>query len=374
VSRRDASFGAAVIGAGALGLASAAALARRGLEVLVLERHEGAGREISSRNSQVIHAGLYYEPGSLKAKSCVEGRRQLYERCAAHSVAHRRTGKLVVATEPDELPALEGLLARGIENGAGDLALLDGAEVARREPRLRARAALWSPESGVVDALGLVASYQAEAESLGATVLFRTRVCGLARAPGGWRVETLDPGGERVDVEVPRVVNAAGLECERIAALAGIDVERAGWRLHPCKGDYFALAPSLGALTDSLVYPVPVPGGLGIHLTRDLAGRSLLGPDVEWVEAPRYEVDPRKAELFARAAERYLPEVLPEHLSPEFAGVRPKLQAPGEPPRDFVVEESSGRGAPGLVNLIGIESPGLTAAGAIAERVAALAG
>ena len=360
---------AVVIGAGVLGLACAAALSRRGRDVLVLEANAAPGREISSRNSEVVHAGLYYATASLKASSCVEGRQRLYARCRELRIPHRRTGKLVVATTPAECTALEELHERGLANGAGDLELIDAAELARREPRVRGVAALWSPESGIVDAHALVASYQAEAEANGASIVVRTRAVALEQRGELWRVETEGDAGERSSVDAARVVNAAGLASDSVAALAALDVDALGWRSRPCKGDYFALAPGLGALTRHLVYPVPVPGGLGIHVTPDLGNRFRLGPDVEWVERARYDVDPGKAERFARAVVRYLPEIRSEHLSPDFAGVRPKLSGPGEAVRDFVVEEAP---APGLVHLIGIESPGLTAAGAIAERVASL--
>ena len=359
-----------IIGAGVIGLAAAAALGRRGRPALVLERQGGTGRETSSRNSEVVHAGLYYPPGTQKALTCVEGRERLYRRCRELGIPHRRTGKLVVATAAEEVVTLESLGFRGRENGAGRLEILDGKEVRTREPRVRAHAALWSPESGIVDAHALLSSYQAEAESCGAQVVLHTEVVGLERKGDAWVVDTRSRGGERFSLTAPFVVNAAGLEADRIAALAGIDVEQLGWRIHPCKGDYFAIAPSLGRLVRHLVYPVPVPGGLGIHVTMDLGSRYRLGPDVEYVKRPTYEVDPEKADRFAEAAARYLPEVRAEHLTAEFAGVRPKLQRPGEPFGDFVLEESSDRGAPGLINLIGIESPGLTAAGAIAEHVA----
>jgi L-2-hydroxyglutarate oxidase LhgO len=359
-----------VIGAGAVGLAVAASLARRGQPVLVLEERDGVGQGISSRNSEVIHAGIYYPPGSLKAETCVEGRERLYRRCAAQRIPHRRTGKLLVATTEDETETLEQLRKRGEQNGAGNLEILDGDEVRRREARLRTTGALWSPESGIVDAHALVSSYQAEAEAHGARVVLRTRVIGLERHAPGWTLHTESAEGERFPLRAPFVVNAAGLASDRIAEMAGLDIDALGWRIRPCKGSYFGVAPGLGPLSRHLVYPVPVPGGLGIHLTLDLGGRYRLGPDVEYVAEPDYVVDASKAETFAEAVSRFLPGIRPSDLSPDFAGVRPKLQGPGEPVRDFVIDDGSAHGAPGLVSLIGIESPGLTAAGAIAERVA----
>ncbi len=362
----------AVIGAGVIGMACGAALARKGHRVVLLERHALPGQETSTRNSQVIHAGLYYPTDSLKARCCVEGRERLYARCEEYDIPHRRTGKLVVAVEAQEQEALERIAVLATANGAGALELLDEAEIQRREPRVHACAALWSPESGIVDADQLLASYQAELEAHGSEVVFRTRVEGLVRDGERWRLDTRFGEDEPFELQVPWVVNAAGLEADRIAALAGLDTGRLGYRVWPCKGDYFSVAPALGALTQHLVYPVPGQAGLGIHVTLDLGGRFLLGPDAEYVDRITYDVDPAKAERFASAVRRYLPEIKAEHLSPDMAGIRPKLQAPGEPFRDFVIVEESAHGAPGLINLLGIESPGLTAADAIAERVVAL--
>jgi L-2-hydroxyglutarate oxidase LhgO len=364
----------AVIGAGVVGLACAAAIARarRGRSVVLLERHAGAGRETSSRNSGVIHAGLYYPPGSLKSELCIRGRELLYARCEARGIPHRRTGKIIVAVDAAEVGALEALRARAEAAGAGALTELDGEGVRRLEPNVRAAAGLLSPASGIVDVHALMGSYLAEAEKHGTALSLRTAVAGLERRGAGWEVETVSAGGERFRFFVGRVVNAAGLEADRVAALAGLDVDALGYRQRFCKGDYFSIAPSAGALTTRLVYPVPSGGGLGIHVTMDLGGRFTLGPDAEYVEAPRFDVDPGKAALFGAAARRYLPGLRDEMLAPDRSGVRPKLAGPGEGFRDFVIEEASAHGAPGLVNLLGIESPGLTAAEAIGERVAAL--
>jgi L-2-hydroxyglutarate oxidase LhgO len=362
-----------IIGAGAVGLACAAELASAGKRVLAIERHAAAGRETSSRNSQVIHAGLYYPSDSLKARTCVEGRTLLYEHCAKHGVAHRRTGKFVVAGDAREAAQLESLRARALANGAGAVELVDAARLRHEEPRLRAHAALWSPESGIVDAQALVSSYQAELEARGGSIAFRTEVIALEELAGaGWRVVTRGPDREHFSVEVGWLVNAAGLAADAVAALAGIDLDAANLRHQPCKGDYFAVAPGLGALTRALVYPLPQRGGLGIHLTLDLGGRYRLGPDVEWTSETSLEVRPEKAAEFAAAARRYLPELEAAHLTPDFAGIRAKLQGPGEEFRDFHIAEASALGAPRLVNLLGLESPGLTAAGAIARRVRAI--
>ena len=366
----------AVIGAGVVGLACAAAVARRGRSVVILERHAGPGRETSSRNSGVIHAGLYYPPGSLKSELCIRGRELLYARCRERGIPHRRTGKLIVAVDAAEVVALAALRARAEAAGAGALTELDSAGVRRLEPNVRAAAGLLSPASGIVDVHALMGSYLAEASRHGATLSLQTKVAGLARKGEQWEVETESAGGERFRLRVLYVINAAGLEADRIAALAGLDVDALGYRQRPCKGDYFSIrirnASSAGALTERLVYPVPSGAGLGIHVTMDLGGRYTLGPDAEYVDAPRYDVDPAKGALFGAAARRYLPALTDDLLAPDRSGVRPKLAGPGEGFRDFVIEEASAHGAPGLVNLLGIESPGLTASEAIGERAADL--
>lgn len=362
-----------VVGAGILGLACGAALARRGRRVIVIERHGRILQETSSRNSGVVHAGLYYPEGSLKATLCVEGRERLYARCARLGIGHRVPGKLVVATSDEERPVLEALRARGAANGAPGLEILEAAEVRRREPSVRARAALWSPRTGIIDAHALGLSYQAELEAHGGTVLLRTALEAVeARPGGGLRVAVRDADGAPAAVTAEALVNAAGLASDRVAALAGLDVDALGYRIHPCKGDYFAVAPGAPLHVRGMVYPVPDAAGLGVHATPDLGGRLRLGPDATYVEAPRYDVDPAKAERFAEAASRYLPGLRSAWLSPDGAGVRPKLAGPGDGFRDFVVAEEGLHGVPGLVNLIGIESPGLTAAPALAERVAGL--
>ncbi|MDH3210906.1 MAG: NAD(P)/FAD-dependent oxidoreductase [Myxococcales bacterium] len=361
-----------VVGGGVVGLAAAAALARTARSVLLLERNADLAREITSRNSEVIHAGIYYPEGSLKAALCVAGREALYARCEALGIPHRKLGKLIVATEPGDLETLEGLQQRGTANGVPGLALVDGREVARREPCVRARAGLVSPETGIVDAAALSLSYAAEAEAHGAVIVRRTEVVGIELRGGVYRVATRGPGDERSTVECGSLVNAAGLASDAVAERAGFDVDARGYRLHPCKGDYFALVSGTPVRVSGLVYPVPSGAGLGVHATLDLGGRIRFGPDAEYVDRIHYRVDPGKATAFASAVRRYLPELRAEWLTPDTAGVRPKLAAPGEAFRDFVVAEESEAGWPGFVNLIGIESPGLTAAPAIAQRVVAL--
>jgi L-2-hydroxyglutarate oxidase LhgO len=363
-----------VVGGGVVGLACGAALAKRGRRVVVLERHGGLARETTSRNSGVIHAGIYYPAGSLKAELCVEGRELLYERCAREGIPHRQFGKVIVATNDAEVRVLEDVLATGRANGAPGLALVDGAEVVRREPCVRAVAGLLSPRTGIVDPHAFCLSLAAELEREGGELLLHNTLESIERSAAGFRVSARADGEDAVAVECGAVVNAAGLSADRVAALAGIDVDAARYRQHPCKGDYFALVPSAPLRFAGLVYPVHGAAGLGVHVTLDLGGRVRFGPDAHYVEAIDYAIDPRKAADFAEAAGRYLPALRAEWLTPDQSGIRPKLQAPGQAVRDFVVAEESARGLPGLVNLVGIESPGLTASLAIAERVAGLLG
>ena len=353
-----------------MGLAIAAACARAGVSVVVLERHTGIARDTTSRNSEVVHAGIYYPPGSLKAELCVAGRSALYERCAEHGVGHRKTGKLIVATSEAELTVLEGIQQGAAANGVV-LEHRDAAAVRAMEPEVHAAGALFSPETGIVDAHAYSRSFLAEAESCGATLVLAAEVLAFEEVGEGWRV-MVRSGEEMQSLTARAVVNASGLEASRIAQLAGFDLEACGYELHYCKGDYFSLAPSAGISLEHLVYPVPVEAGLGIHATLDLGGRIRFGPDTEYVEELVYEVDAAKASLFAEAVRRYLPAISDRELAPDYAGIRPKLAGPGEGFADFVVSEESGRGKPGFVNCIGIESPGLTAATAIADRVLVL--
>jgi L-2-hydroxyglutarate oxidase LhgO len=358
-----------VVGGGVIGLAAGAALARAGRRVVVLERNGGVAWETTSRNSGVIHAGIYYPRDSWKARMCVEGRERLYARCVQHGIPHRQFGKLIVATDEAEIAVLEQLQQRGGENGAPGLELIDGAEVARREPSVRAVAGLVSPRTGIVDAHALCLSLAAELEAADGMLLLHNTLSAIERSAAGWRVSAQAAGGDTAAVEAAAVVNAAGLAADSVAALAGVDVEAAGYRQHPCKGDYFVLAPGAPLGFNGLVYPVHGRAGLGVHVTLDLGGRVKFGPDATYVDAIDYAVDPAKADAFAAAAGRYLPELRADWLSPDQAGVRPKLQGPADSFRDFVIAEESARGLPGLVNLVGIESPGLTAALAIGEQV-----
>ena len=365
----EAGFDVVIVGAGVIGLAIAASISHASRSVLILERESGIARGITSRNSEVIHAGLYYPAGSLKAELCVRGRHALYAYCATHRVGHRRLGKLVVATRPEEEAVLEDLLSKGRANGVTGLELIDGPAIARLEPEVEARLALLSPDTGIVDGHGLCLALLAEAESKGAVLAVERTVEGLTPRSHGWQIDVRGAAGEVEHIDAGSIIDAAGLDADRIATLAGLDVQALGWQQHPCKGDYFALAPGPRVSIDHLIYPVPQQAGLGIHATLDLAGRVRFGPDATYIGDLDFQVDPDKAETFRAAASRYLPALAKARLVPDYAGVRPKLAGPGEAFRDFVIEEASAHGAPGFVACVGIESPGLTAALAIAECV-----
>jgi L-2-hydroxyglutarate oxidase LhgO len=358
-----------VIGAGAVGLAVAARLAERFPDLILLERREHHGAETSSRNSEVIHAGMYYTPGSLKATLCVEGNRLLYQYCEKHSVPHNRLTKIIVAMVPEEVAHLERILVTGHQNGV-ELEMITGQRSRELEPNVPAVAALFSPNSGVISVHDLMDALLHEARSKGATFQSSAEVVGLQKAGGEYQIAINTPSGVE-NFTSERVINAAGLECDTIAGLAGIDPDAAGYRLHYCKGSYFSVTASKSWVVSRLVYPVPTTVSLGVHALVDIAGRVRFGPDAEFLKERSldYRVDAEKRTAFARGVRRLVPLLSEDDLSPDISGIRPKVQAPGEPPRDFIIRDESDRGLPGLINLIGIESPGLTSCLAIARHV-----
>ncbi len=359
-----------VIGAGVVGLACARSLAEAGREVVILEREASFGSGISARNSEVIHAGLYYPPGSLKARLCVEGRELLYAWCAERGVAHARCGKLVVAARAEQMDRLQQIAARAHANGVTDLRRLGRAEVAALEPALDVHAALLSPSTGIVDSHGLMLSLLGAAEARGAMLALGSPVLGGAADGDGI---VLDVGGAAPDTLRARcVVNAAGLDAIALGhAIRGPAAARAP-QAHFARGVYFSYTGK--APFSHLIYPIPEPGGLGVHLTLDLGGQAKFGPDVEWIDAPDYHVDPARAAGFYAAIRSWWPQLEDGRLQPGYAGVRPKIVGPGEADADFRIDGPATHGVPGLIHLYGIESPGLTAALAIGEQVAALAG
>jgi L-2-hydroxyglutarate oxidase LhgO len=358
-----------IIGAGVIGLAIARRLAQAGREVIVLEAAEGIGTVTSSRNSEVIHAGIYYRAGSLMARMCVSGKRALYEYCREHGIPHRNCGKLIVATTPNETEKLQSIRAHAEANGVLDMQLLTGEAARALEPALNCDAALLSPSTGIIDSHAYMLALRGDAEAAGAACAFYTPLVRAKAASG--RIE-IEAGGEApMTLECSLLVNAAGLGAPAVArSIEGMPIE-----LIPCsylaKGNYFSC--SARAPFSRLIYPVPEPGGLGVHLTLDMAGQARFGPDVEWVETIDYAVDPRRAERFYPAIRKYWPTLPDGALMPSYSGIRPKIVPPAVATQDFLIQGPCVHGVTGLINLFGIESPGLTSSLAIADYVGDLA-
>ena len=360
---------AVVVGAGVVGLAVARALALEGREVLILEKEDAIGTGISSRNSEVIHAGIYYPKDSLMARFCVAGRRALYAYCESRGVPYRRCGKLIVAADDAERKRLDGIAQRALANGVEDMRVLSAAEAMALEANLSATGALLSPSTGIIDSHALMLSYLGEAEEQGAMLALNAPVERVERSAQGLSV--MVGGATPMQLDCRLLVNAAGLYATEIASR--IDTMPAGRipTTYYAKGNYYSL---IGRSPFSrLIYPVPVPGGLGVHITLDLAGQARFGPDVEWIDSIDYSVDPKRADSFYAAVRRYWPGLKDGALVPAYAGIRPKIVPQGAPGQDFVIQGPGEHGVPGLINLFGIESPGLTSSLAIAEHVANLA-
>ena len=358
-----------VIGAGVVGLAAARALALAGREVIVLEAAEGIGTETSSRNSEVIHAGIYYPKGSLMAATCVEGRRMLYAYCAEHGVPHRNCGKLSVATNEAESDLLLSIKGRAEANGVEGMRLLSAAEAMAMEPNLQCTAALLSPATGIVDSHSYMLALQGDAEAQGTMLALHSPVSSGRVTDDGIEIEV--GGTEPMALRCRLVVNSAGLHAPAIARkIGGMPSDHIPTAYY-AKGNYFTLAGR--SPFSRLIYPVPVPGGLGVHITVDLGGQAKFGPDVEWIPSIDYNVDPHRADKFYAAVRRYWPALKDGALQPGYAGIRPKIVPQGAPAQDFTIQGPVEHGVPGLINLFGIESPGLTASLALAERVRAIA-
>ncbi len=359
-----------VVGAGVVGLAIARELARSGREVFIAEAESAIGTGVSSRNSEVIHAGLYYPTGLIKTRLCTEGREQLYAFCADYRVPHRRCGKILVATTDHEISKLEAIKAQGNANGVDDLQWLSAADARALEPELTCVRALLSPSTGIIDSHAFMLALQGDAENHGAVVAFGTPVIGGAVENGRLVIET--GGADPTRIAARTVVNAAGLGAQRLAlAIEGLPAAAVP-PLHLAKGNYFALATR--APFSHLVYPMPVAGGLGVHLTLDLAGRARFGPDVEWIDEVDYCVDPARCQSFYPAIRSYWPNLPDGALAPDYCGIRPKIERPGGSTTDFMISGPENHGIPGLFNLFGIESPGLTASLAIGRLLSSLAG
>jgi L-2-hydroxyglutarate oxidase LhgO len=351
-----------IIGAGVIGLSIASEMADSKQNIYILEKNRSHGMGISSRNSEVIHAGIYYPQDSLKARLCMEGRERLYEICANNNIPFKKMGKLIIANTKDEMAQIERLLRNAEHNGV-PASLIDQDQIKIVEPNIRAFGALYSPETGIFSVHALMDYYLHEAKRGGAEIAYETEVKEIKAVSGGYKITTMGADGEPYDFLSEKVVNAAGLNSDTIAGMIG-----KSYRHHYCKGNYFRIADSKNGMVRRLIYPVPEEKhvGLGVHLTMDLGGRMKLGPDTAYIERTEdYRVDAARGDAFFEAAVKFLPFIKREDIFPDMSGIRPKLQGPGEDFRDFVISED----LPGFINLVGIESPGLTAAPAIARYV-----
>jgi L-2-hydroxyglutarate oxidase LhgO len=356
-----------VVGAGVVGLAIARQAALRGHDVIVAEAANAIGTGVSSRNSEVVHAGLYYTTGSLRAYHCPRGRRMLYEFCASHGVPHRKCGKLVVATSEPEIEKLQAIQKQSEINGVEGVVMIEAAAARAMEPALSCVAALHSPETGVIDSHAYMNAMRGDLEDHGGMIALNTRIERITQVQGGW---LLQAGGDTIQVDA--VVNASGLGAQALGrATEGYPTERVP-RLFFGKGSYFGYAGR--PVFSRLIYPAPIHGGLGVHVTLDLAGRMRFGPDVEWTDQENYDVDPKRADVFYASIRKYFPKLPDGALVPDYAGIRPKLTSEKEPAADFLIDTPAHHGVPRLVNLFGIESPGLTSALSIARDVVASLG
>lgn len=367
-----------IIGGGVIGLAIAAKLSHSSKSILLVERHASFGNETSSRNSEVIHAGIYYPPNSLKAELCSIGNRAIYERCQKFGIPHKQTGKYIVAVTKSELEELEKIKLNANAIGAKEVDFAKIVTLRQEEPNVIAEGALWSPMTGIVDSHVMMESFLAEAIENGVDIVWRHNFERASKISGGYEITFSTEDSVEFSIKAEKVVNSAGLRSDAVAQEFGIDIDAAQYRLNYVKGNYFRIKSSKKHLVNHLIYPVPAKNmpGLGIHVTLDLNGEIRLGPDVEYMDGKEqdYSIDENLAGKFFEAAATYLKGLEPEDVYPDYSGIRPKLQKKGEAVRDFVIVEETEKNLPGLVNLIGIESPGLTCSIPIADKVAKLLG
>ena len=363
-----------IVGAGVIGLAIAEKLSEKFKNVFLIEKHLSFGQETSSRNSEVIHAGIYYTKDSLKARLCVEGKWLLYDYCRKYDVPFNNCGKLIVATSEEEIAVIEGIRQNALKNGVNDISVLGREQIAELEPNIFALKALFSPSTGIIDSHSLMKQYETNAINNGCQIVYGSEVTGVSRIQNGYKIDLLDADKNIYSFTTGIVVNSAGLTSDKISEMTGITDDKL--RIQFCKGEYFRINPPKNRLIKRLVYPVPHQNmeGIGIHVTIDMGGGVKLGPDVKYLESNIYDykLTASKQEAFFKSAKKFLPFLEFDDLAPEMAGIRPKIQKPGEPLSDFYIMEETGRGYPGFINLIGMESPGLTASIAIAKYVRSL--
>ena len=361
----------AIIGAGVVGLAIASQVASEDRNVYLLEKNETFGQEASSRNSEVIHAGIYYPKGSLKARMCLEGNSLLYELCQKHRISYKKIGKIIVATNDTEAEELEKLYKRGRNNGI-ELKMLSHREMRQLEPNIKGVAAFFSPSTGIIDSQALMRYFLGKARDNGAQIAYRTKVIGIDKISGGYKVGLEDSHGS-FSFATKILINCAGLHSDELARMAGIDVNEAGYKLHWYKGEYYSVSSSKSILVNRLIYPVPMAIGVGVHVCFDVSGRMRLGPLYYYVNEIDYKVDDSRRKAFCQSPiMRALPFIECSDLEPEMAGIKASLQREGENFRDFAINHECNKDLPGFINLIGIDSPGLTSSPAIAKHVGTL--
>jgi len=360
-----------IVGAGVVGLAIAERVSADFRDIFLIEKHLVFGQETSSRNSEVIHAGIYYPKGSLKSQLCVEGKRLLYDYCKGNDIPFKNCGKLIVATSEDEIPIIEGIQKTAFNNGVDDLEIIEKDRIAELEPSVFAMKAIFSPSTGIVDSHSLMKRYETGMINNGGQIVYGSEVTGIRRIEDGYEITLLDSDKNIYNFTSQVVINSAGLTSDKVSELAGLTDEKL--KIIFCKGEYFRLNPPKNRLINRLIYPVPVHNleGIGIHVTVEMGGGVKLGPDVTYLHSNiyDYQVSPSKQEAFFKSVRKFLPFLEYDDLSPDMAGIRPKIQKPGDPVMDFYIKEESERGCPGFINLIGIESPGLTSSLSIANYV-----
>ena len=360
-----------IIGAGVVGLAIAEKVSEEHNNVFIIEKHLSFGQETSSRNSEVIHAGIYYTMGSLKARLCVEGKWLLYDYCKKYNIPYNNCGKLIVATSKEEITVIEGLWQTAIRNSVNDLLFLERYQIAELQPDIFALKALFSPSTGIVDSHSLMKQYETNTINNGGQVVYGSEVTGISKISNGYRITLLDSDKRNYSFTTRIVINSAGLTSDKVSEMVGLTDDNL--KILFCKGEYFRINPPKNRLIKRLIYPVPHQNmeGIGIHVTMDMGGGVKLGPDVKYLESNIYDykLTASKQEAFFKSAKKFLPFLEYDDLAPEMAGIRPKIQKPGEPLRDFYIMEETKRGYPGFINLIGIESPGLTSSISIAKYV-----
>jgi len=360
-----------IIGAGVVGLAIAENVSRTHNNVFLIEKHTSFGQETSSRNSEVIHAGIYYTKDSLKARLCVEGKWMIYDYCKKYDIPFNNCGKLIVATSEEEISVIEGIRLTALKNGVDDLSFLEREQISELEPNIFALKALFSPSTGIVDSHSLMKQYETNSYNNGCQIVYGSEVTGISQIENGYKINLFDADKNNYSFTTRIIINSAGLTSDKVSEMVGISDD--SLKIHFCKGEYFRINPPKNRLINRLIYPVPHQKmeGIGIHVTIDISGGVKLGPDVKYLESNIYDykVTPSKQEAFYKSAKKFLPFLEFDDIAPEMAGIRPKIQKPGEPLRDFYIMEETIRGYPGFINLIGMESPGLTSSIAIAKYV-----